>query len=646
MTTFFRLMNDEDKQQSLKLSVDALNNAEARTNTHIVSPNEFLSIPGSSFAYWVSSEVRNSFDKFTSTDSSIRTARQGLATSDDFRFVRAAWEQSSKQWPLFAKGGEYATYYSDVHLRVNWKSDGAEIKALICQKYPYLNGAWGFVAKNTDYYFLPGLTWSLRTQKGLGVRVLPGNCVFSHKGPSVFCSSNQSEDLFSTLAVVNSCAYKYLVDLQMCFGSYEVGAISKTPMPELTQYDIEYLSKKAKSIWQSKRKFDATDETSHAYLLPKLLLTDDFMNSDQAITDIKQLQQDIDTYCFNLFEFSDSDKQLALESHGEDKSDYSKTSVKEDLSGVISWSVGVAFGRFDIAVFTNRNERKFENYNIEPFAPLSDISPGMSRTSSRYHEHNGVLHSEEGDEHSLPILVAQVLESVGADHNVDLSKWLKNDFFTYHLKQYTKSRRQAPIYWPIQTASGSYTLWLYYPELNSQSLYVCINDFIEPKLRQVTDELSAVRLKQNRTTNEDKELSALVELESEMKDLSDEILRIAQFWKPNLNDGVQVLAAPLWKLFQHKPWQTKLKKTWQELEQGKYDWSHMAINIWPERVLRKCHQDRSIAIAHDVEAELWHEVEVKAVRGKGAKWEWQPKELTPQELNRYIQQKLAQLKES
>jgi hypothetical protein len=37
-----------------------------------------------------------------------------------------------------------------------------------------------------------------------------------------------------------------------------------------------------------------------------------------------------------------------------------------------------------------------------------------------------------------------------------------------------------------------------------------------------------------------------------LKDFRDELLRIASFWKPNLNDGVQITAAPLWKLFQHK----------------------------------------------------------------------------------------------
>ena len=68
-----------------------------------------------------------------------------------------------------------------------------------------------------------------------------------------------------------------------------------------------------------------------------------------------------------------------------------------------------------------------------------------------------------------------------------------------------------------------------------------------------------------------------------------------------LNDGVQITAAPLWKLFQHKPWQKVLKETWGKLEKGDYDWAHLAYSYWPERVKDKCRTDKSLAIAHGLE---------------------------------------------
>jgi hypothetical protein len=72
---------------------------------------------------------------------------------------------------------------------------------------------------------------------------------------------------------------------------------------------------------------------------------------------------------------------------------------------------------------------------------------------------------------------------------------------------------------------------------------------------------------------------------------------------------------------------------------------HLAYSICPERVLRKFHQDRSLAIAHDVEADFWHQVEVKTKRGKKGsgetKLEWQPIPMTDAQLHALIRAKIA-----
>ena len=71
-------------------------------------------------------------------------------------------------------------------------------------------------------------------------------------------------------------------------------------------------------------------------------------------------------------------------------------------------------------------------------------------------------------------------------------------------------------------------------------------------------------------------------------------------YRPHPDDGVQISAAPLWALFRHKPWQKILKDTWSKLEKGQYDWAHLAMHTWPERVTKKCESDKSLAIAHGV----------------------------------------------
>jgi hypothetical protein len=58
-------------------------------------------------------------------------------------------------------------------------------------------------------------------------------------------------------------------------------------------------------------------------------------------------------------------------------------------------------------------------------------------------------------------------------------------FFQDHLARYSKSRRKAPIYWPLSTASGSYTIWLYYHRLTDETLYAAVNTYVEPKISEV-----------------------------------------------------------------------------------------------------------------------------------------------------------------
>jgi hypothetical protein len=170
-------------------------------------------------------------------------------------------------------------------------------------------------------------------------------------------------------------------------------------------------------------------------------------------------------------------------------------------------------------------------------------------------------------------------------------------FFADHLKRYSKSRRQAPIYWPLVTPSGSYTLWIYYHRLTDQTLHSAIADFLDPKIKATGKAIDEARNKKR--VEEVNELSDLLD---ELNQFREELERVIKLpWKPNLNDGVLITACPLWRLFRHGKWQKDLKACWEALSEGEYDWAHLAYSIWPDRVRDKCKADRSLAIAHNLE---------------------------------------------
>src|SRR5690606_1784132 len=115
----------------------------------------------------------------------------------------------------FAKGGEFSPYFGDVHLVVNWAAKGAEIVNFV----NLATGRQYSRPQNVVYYFRPGLTWTLRTQRGLNYRPMPAGCIFGHRGPAVFDEADSPETLLALLALVNSRAFALLAAIQTSFGS-------------------------------------------------------------------------------------------------------------------------------------------------------------------------------------------------------------------------------------------------------------------------------------------------------------------------------------------------------------------------------------------------------------------------------------------
>lgn len=616
MTTFLRLLADKNKSNNLLTSCTALRSGESDARVFNVAPESFRAVPGAPFAYWVSEAVRQVFIQIPALECGERTARQGLATAEDFRFVRTWWEKPGAGWPGFAKGGTYSPFYADVYLVVNWKGEGRNLATF-----------GGSVIRNPNYYLRPGLTWPLRTQSGLSLRAMPQNCIFGHKGPTTFVAADAPDALLALLALVNSQAFGLLVSLQMAFGSYEVGVIQKTPVPDLSAEQQATLAALASRAWSVKRTLNTIEETSHAFVLPAALracLGDYDPSAIEA--ELSRIQAEIDDIAFELYGFSDADRAAALggagaESAADKPSDDGEGDEDEAVDdapsadALLSWAAGVAFGRFDWRLATGERAAPPEP---EPFDPLPAKSPGMLPDgATSFHQHAGILVDDQGYPHDFARLVEQVLETVDASVAEDVRRWLQKDFFAFHLKRYSKSRRKAPIYWPLATASGSYTLWLYYPTLNDQTLFTAVNDFVDPKLEDVRKELQTLRDKgAGRSKQDEKSMETLTSLEHELADLRDSLLEIASSYRPNHDDGVQITAAPLWKLFRHKPWQKVLKDTWAKLEKGDYDWAHLAMNYWSQRVRDKCTTDKSLAIAHNLE-HLYIEPEIAPRKARG-----------------------------
>jgi hypothetical protein len=217
----------------------------------------------------------------------------------------------------------------------------------------------------------------------------------------------------------------------------------------------------------------------------------------------------------------------------------------------------------------------------------------------------------------------------------DLRPWLRIAFFTEHIDRYSKARRRAPIYWRLGTPSGTYSVWIYVLRFAKDTLHRVLNDHLIPKLRFEDNRLTGLVAEAAGTpTSSNRRLVTEQELlVDELRTFCDDVARVAPLWDPNLDDGILINAAPLHRLFGHtKAWQKECAAAWDSLRAEESDWSHLAMRLWPERVVPKCAIDRSLAVAHGLERMFWSD------DGDG---KWSPRGVAADDVERLVQERSA-----
>ncbi len=641
------------REDRLLDQIQEMKSGRDHESTYTLDPNEFRKLPHSVYSYWCSRQVRDVFGKEPRLEGSVASVRVGPHFGADFRYLRLRQEiltsygQRPIAWVPFAKGGEYGPFHDDVHLHALW-----DFRRETFVGYVGRVGRAAEKPEAVDHFFKPGLTYPRRTNKRFAPRVLPKGCAFGDKGPALLDTNG---DPAALLALLNSRPISYLLSLltgitvgastSLTVNSYEVGLVQRLPVPPGITADPDLAAWGYRS-WEVRAEPDLRDEVTAWFASPfhpfgpagpRDLARQVAAHRRQQEADYDRAQVDIDARVRRWYRLSDRDWQDVEEQvgppHHVDVPPPDDPAFLRDLSAdLVQYLVGCAFGRWD-----PRQALQPAPLQRGPFDPLPALPPGALQTGSRQSgvgegllqvPPSGLLVDDAGPEGLSPHpwdLVARVQEAAGllcgdraqeVEHDLvallgarSLRDWLRRpaDFFAWHLKRYSKSRRQAPVYWPLSTESGSYTLWLYYPRLHPDLLYQAVNQFVNPKLSEVArqrqdqeERLSAA------SGHEATRLRAAAEasrkLHAELQDLRDELLRVAGLpYRPNLDDGVLISASPLWRLFRLPRWRKDLEACWKALQDGQYDWSHLALSLRPDQVQDACRRDRSLALAHDLE---------------------------------------------
>ena len=142
-------------------------------NAFCRSINDFTRISGEPWVYSIPNRIIDHYARKTIGDV-FGSARSGICSGDDFRFLRLFWEvQTSaigrRGFIPFSKGGECLPLVDPVHLLLDWRAQGRDVRL-----WP------GARVQGVDCFFRNGISYPLRTFSALAARFVPGGTITSN----------------------------------------------------------------------------------------------------------------------------------------------------------------------------------------------------------------------------------------------------------------------------------------------------------------------------------------------------------------------------------------------------------------------------------------------------------------------------------
>ena len=605
----------EEKDEQLQVLIRTFRAGRSAQWIYCSKSVAFENLPNSTVGYYFSSDILKLFS-FTNLIDRGFDAKKGHDLTVNI-YPRLFYEVIKiNNYSLMYNGGGYTLFYFPYRDATKFVENiiradhGCNIRSLGLQK----EGMVGF-GKRGDI---------------LDAHILKKGFIFTREG--IGLPNISVDDAFSVLSFLNSIVSQYTINLY-CGQHKGNGYVNLLPMPDYAthQSDIEQI---VKEIVKIKRKWFSLDETNLEY--HGLIAQVDLSKGIEASIGIMQakLTQDFERYTELVSENDDLWMDLAdIDRNSEFRqtlNNYKQRRPYEELLSIdnacygnvidknvmaqeiIQELVGIAFGRWDIRFAQHLKE-------IPAFGGVFDALPFMPTVSldnipSDYlvdTPADGILSNQTDSRLNLAMKVRDVMHLIWREKADDMEYELcrligvkslqayfetPQGFFDYHFKRYTKSRRKAPIYWPLSSEDGSLTYWIYYPKLSHNTLPSLIIKLREENEKLMSGINAAMASKEKNLEND------LRAKQYQVENMMVEINRIIDSgYEPNHDDGVPVTSCPLVNLISHRAWKAECQSNLEELNKGNYDWSHLAMSMYPARVTKKAKKDWCMALTHGLE---------------------------------------------
>lgn len=622
----------DNKSQVLERIITNLNNNNSSKELYIKNSSLFINLPNSIIGYYFDNSLIKIFS-FKNLETRNLNARNGtgfVATKHPKLYYEIT---NSNAFKHFYNGGLFSLFYSPYRNIVFWNES-----ILKYDKNVYI--------RNLDYQLHQGVGYGKRGEF-MDSHILKNGYFFSDEGLAFpYLSNNNS---FIVLSYCNSILSQYLINLY-CGEHKRTGYTNLLPMPDY-ENKISDIEKIVKEIIEIKRHWFSLDETNLEYrgLISQININNSISKAIDSMQ--KALTADYEKYTELVRQNDDIWIDLAnIEKNSDFRktlNDYKTKRPYEELISIdnatnqniidkkiiaqeiIQELVGMVFGRWDTAYAKGENKIPSfgDVFDALPFMPLVSLNKITSDYPINIPE-DGILVNDTDNPLNIASRVRDVMHYIWPEYADDLEYELcqltgckslqsyfeqPNGFFEYHFKRYTKSRRKAPIYWLLSSEDGSLEYWIYYPKLSKNTLPALIIK-LRNEMERLKSDLNAAQLTHNKQLE-----NSIRGRQQQVENMMAEITRIIDSgYVPNHDDGVPVTAAPLQKLIVHSGWSNECKNNFADLEKGEYDWSHLAMSLYPARVTSKAKKDWCLALTHGLEDICENKPKEKKTKKKAA----------------------------
>jgi hypothetical protein len=189
---------------------------------------------------------------------------------------------------------------------------------------------------------------------------------------------------------------------------------------------------------------------------------------------------------------------------------YESDRLDQRAGRVVSYLLGVAFGRW--GDFSTGEEI----IQVDDSDPSSRIDSALKSVVDNDEEMRDQLESDLGD---------------------SIETWLKKSYFRHHhCKEYRRRGQRNPIYWQLESPDGAFSCFVYYHEIDENTLPKLRGQYIDPRIDELENELETLNA-QTSGENPDKEL---LNRKEQVEEALDDIKTFRETIDQMIDDGVTV----------------------------------------------------------------------------------------------------------